>query len=199
MTSVKSLGQMAFEWCHRLVAHTATKENRRWKVNAPLGPSFENRWTRAESRQRFVRCFKLDLKATWGIRNKLKTSKSPENRLSQSPAIWTLCSMWKSTFRFDLLVLRHMFLWVRSTSAGRQRRRYLDASGTSLLNQRLTATSTRSTSRTPSSSDALLTRKLDASNISLRQTDESQSSWQRGFTWTEVSHHSTAVLFVHFT
>lgn len=63
------------------------------------------------------------------------------------------------------------FLCGTVTSAGRlvvqQRRRYLDASGTSLLNQRPTATSTLSTSVTPTSRDTLLTRKPDASNISL--------------------------------
>lgn len=48
-----------------------------------------------------------------------------------------------------------------------QRRRYLDASGISLLNQRLTATSTLSTNVTPISRDTLLTRNPEASNINL--------------------------------
>lgn len=72
------------------------------------------------------------------------------------------------------------------TSAGSLRRCssssggcYLDASGTSVLNQRLTAASTLSTRATPTSRAALLTRKPDASNINLRERGEKRKTTVR--------------------
>lgn len=64
--------------------------------------------------------------------------------------------------------LWHSELWWASVvKQQQQRRRYLDASGISLLNQRPTATSTLSTNVTPISRDTLLTTNPEASNINL--------------------------------
>lgn len=68
----------------------------------------------------------------------------------------------------SIFPLWHSELWWAS-GVKQRGRRYLDASGMSLLNQRLTATSTLMTSVTPISRETLLTRNPEASNINLQR------------------------------
>lgn len=63
---------------------------------------------------------------------------------------------------------------------------YLDASGTSVLNQRLTAASTLRTRATPTSRAALLTRKPDASNINLRERREEEDHGEKSSSVTSL-------------